>query len=153
MTNLIIAIADAPSNQGLAHSDGDARNAAPVERGRPHLTPHWCADDQPFALTVPGMMSVPYSIEVNDISLFAGKSLSGEAFYQIVVDQFDQLYKDGEKTGRVMSLCLHPFIINQPFRHKYLEKALQYIANHDGVWLTTSDDIAAHYAKNYMSAN
>ena len=113
----------------------------------------WCADDQPFALTVPGMMSVPYSIEVNDISLFVGKSLSGEAFYQIVVDQFDQLYKDGEKTGRVMSLCLHPFIINQPFRHKYLEKALQYIAKHDGVWLTTSDDIAAHYAKNYMSSN
>jgi len=113
----------------------------------------WCADDQPFALTVPGMMSVPYSIEVNDISLFVGKSLSGEGFYQIVADQFDQLYKDGEKTGRVMSLCLHPFIINQPFRHKYLEKALQYIATHDGVWLTTSDDIAAHYAKNYMSAN
>ena len=24
---------------------------------------------------------------------------------------------------------------------------------HDGVWLTTSDDIAAHYAKNYMSSN
>jgi allantoinase len=51
-----------------------------------------------------------------------------------------------------MSLCLHPFIINQPFRHKYLEKALEYITKHDGVWLTTSDDIAAHYAKNYMSS-
>jgi peptidoglycan/xylan/chitin deacetylase (PgdA/CDA1 family) len=112
----------------------------------------WCADDQPFALTVPGMMSVPYSIEVNDISLFVGKSLSGEAFYQVVVDQFDRLYKDGEKTGRVMSLCLHPFIINQPFRHKYLEKALEYITKHDGVWLTTSDDIAEHYAKSYMSS-
>jgi len=24
----------------------------------------WCADNQPFALTVPGMMSVPYSIDV-----------------------------------------------------------------------------------------
>ena len=31
----------------------------------------WCADDQPFALTVPGMMSVPYSIDVNDISVCA----------------------------------------------------------------------------------
>jgi allantoinase len=113
----------------------------------------WCADDQPFPLTVPGMMSVPYSIELNDISLFVGKSLSGEAFYQTVVDQFDQLYKDGEQTGRVMALCLHPFVVNQPFRQKYLEKALDYIARHDGVWLTTSDDIAAHYAKNYMPAN
>jgi allantoinase len=110
----------------------------------------WCADDQPFPLNISGMMSVPYSIEINDVSLFVGKSLSGEAFYQVVVDQFDQLYKEGEKSGRVMALCLHPFIINQPFRQKYLERALTYIAGHDDVWLTTSDDIAAHYAKNYM---
>ncbi len=111
----------------------------------------WCADDQPFPLNVPGMMSVPYSIELNDISLFVGKSLTGEDFYQIVVDQFDQLYKDGEKTGRVMALCVHPFIINQPFRHKYLEKALAYITGHDGVWVTTSDEIAEHYARDYMA--
>jgi allantoinase len=112
----------------------------------------WCADDQPFPLAIPGMMSVPYSIEINDISMFVGKSMSGDAFYQAVVDQFDQLYKDGEQTGRVMALCLHPFIINQPFRHKYLEKALDYIAQHDGVWLTTSDDIAAHYENNYLKS-
>jgi allantoinase len=109
----------------------------------------WCADDQPFPLTVPGMMSVPYSIELNDISMFIGKSLSGEGFYQMVVDQFDQLYKDSEKSGRVMSLCLHPFVINQPFRHKYLEKALEYIARRSDVWLTTSDEIAEHYAKTH----
>jgi len=112
----------------------------------------WCADDQPFPLAIPGMMSVPYSIEINDISMFVGKSMSGDAFYQAVVDQFDQLYKDGEQTGRVMALCLHPFIINQPFRHKYLGKALDYIAQHDGVWLTTSDDIAAHYENNYLKS-
>jgi allantoinase len=109
----------------------------------------WCSDDQPFPLNVPGMMSVPYSIELNDVTMFVGKSLTGEGFYQMVVDQFDQLYKDGEKTGRVMALCLHPFIINQPYRQKYLERALDYIAGHEGVWLTTSDEIAAHYAKNY----
>jgi peptidoglycan/xylan/chitin deacetylase (PgdA/CDA1 family) len=110
----------------------------------------WCADDQPFPLNVPGMMSVPYSIELNDITMFLGKSLSGEGFYQMVVDQFDRLYAEGEKSGRVMALCLHPFIINQPFRQKYLERALDYIAGHSDVWLTTSDDIAAHYAQNYM---
>jgi allantoinase len=111
----------------------------------------WCADDQPFPLNVPGMMSVPYSIEINDITLFVSKGLSGEAFYQMVVDQFDQLYKEGEQSGRVMAICLHPFVVNQPFRQKYLEKALAYIAGHDGVWLTTSDEIAAHYAANYMA--
>lgn len=64
-----------------------------------------------------------------------------------VVDQFDQLYADGESAGRVMALCLHPFIVNQPFRHPYLDRALAYIAGHDRVWLTTSDDIAEHYAQ------
>ena len=49
-----------------------------------------------------------------------------------------------------MALCLHPFIINQPFRQKYLDKALNYIARHSGVWLTTSDEIAAHYQEHYM---
>src|SRR5271169_6452480 len=107
----------------------------------------WCADEQPFPLTIPVMISVPYSLELNDITLFVGKNLSGEAFYQTVVDQFDQLYKDSEKSGRVMCLALHPFIINQPFRQKYLEKALEYIARRSDVWLTTSDDIAEHYVK------
>ncbi|WP_240167401.1 hypothetical protein [Streptomyces noursei] len=45
------------------------------------------------------------------------------------------------------SLVLHPFAINQPFRHKYLDQALEHIAQHPGVWLTTSDEIAEHYAR------
>jgi allantoinase len=109
----------------------------------------WCADDQPFALNVQGMFSVPYSIEINDITLCVGKSLSGADFCQMIVDQFDQLYKDSETSGRVMALCLHPFVSNQPHRQKYLEQALAYISRHEGVWLTTSDEIAAHYVGNH----
>jgi allantoinase len=105
----------------------------------------WCSDDQPFDLNVAGMMSVPYSIEVNDVTLFSGRNLSGEDFLQIVKDQYEQLSKDAVDSGRVMALCLHPFIINQPFRHKYLELALDFIAAQPDVWMTTSDDIAAHY--------
>ncbi len=110
----------------------------------------WCNDDQPFPVNVRQgrMISVPYSIEVNDVSIFAGKSIPAEAFYQIVVDQFDTLYEEGAHSGRVMALCLHPFIINQPFRQKYLDRALAYIAGHDDVWLTTSDEIADWYYAN-----
>jgi allantoinase len=110
----------------------------------------WCADDQPFALNVRGMMSVPYSLEINDITMCVGKSQSGEDFCQMIIDQFDQLYKDSEQSGRVMALCLHPFVSNQPHRQKYLERALEYISRHHDVWLTTSDEIAAHYAANYL---
>lgn len=114
----------------------------------------WCNDDQPYPLSLgPNrrMISVPYSIEINDISLFVGKSLTPWDFERIVRDHFDVLYAQAEatNTGLVMALCLHPFVTNQPFRHKYLASALQYIAQHEGVWLTTSDEIADYYLENY----
>jgi peptidoglycan/xylan/chitin deacetylase (PgdA/CDA1 family) len=114
----------------------------------------WCSDDQPFPLNVKAgrMISVPYSIELNDVSLFLGKSLSGPDFAQIVMDQFDVLYEEGARSGRVMCLALHPFIVNQPFRHKYLDKALDYIAGHEQVWLATSNEIAEWYFANGYDA-
>lgn len=105
----------------------------------------WCADDQPFPLNLPGMISVPYSVELNDVLMFVAKSLSAEEFYRAVVDQFDQLYAESAESGRVMALALHPFVIGQPNRARYLAKALEYITSHKDVWLTTSDEIAAHY--------
>lgn len=93
----------------------------------------WCADDQPFPLNVPGLISVPYSVELNDTMLFTQHRPSGEDFYRVVVDQFDQLYADSAQGGRVMALALHPFVIGQAFRHKYLDRALAYIAGHEGV--------------------
>ncbi|MBB6376742.1 peptidoglycan/xylan/chitin deacetylase (PgdA/CDA1 family) [Pseudonocardia eucalypti] len=108
----------------------------------------WTNDDQPFPLNVPGMYSVPYSVELNDIALFVGQTLSGPDFVRIVRDQLDQLYADSADGGRVMALALHPFVIGQAFRARYLDEALDYVVNHPGVWLTTSDEIAEHYAAN-----
>jgi peptidoglycan/xylan/chitin deacetylase (PgdA/CDA1 family) len=105
----------------------------------------WTNDDQPYELAVPGMLSVPYSIEMNDVTLFVSKSYTGPEFLQAVKDQLDQLYDDAAESGRVMALCIHPFSVNQPFRHKYLDQALEYIAGHEGVWLATSDQIADAY--------
>jgi peptidoglycan/xylan/chitin deacetylase (PgdA/CDA1 family) len=105
----------------------------------------WTADDQPFALNIPGMASVPYSVELNDIGLFVGKSFTGEDFYRAIVDQFDQLYRDGAQSGRVMALALHPFVTGQAYRAPYLARALDYISRHEGVWMTTSDEIAEHF--------
>ena len=105
----------------------------------------WTSDDQPYPLNVPGMISVPYSVELNDLGMFVSKGMTGPEALQMIKDQFDQLYHDSADSGRVMALALHPFVIGQAFRLKYLDHALEYIAQHDGVWLTTSDEIAAHY--------
>ena len=101
----------------------------------------WTMDDQPVALNVPGLYSVPYSVELNDLGL---RGLSGPDFAGTIVDQFDRLHAEG---GRVMALALHPFVAGQAHRARHLDAALAHIAGHDGVWLATSDEIAAHYAR------
>ncbi|MFD9560620.1 hypothetical protein [Streptomyces sp. NPDC059994] len=61
---------------------------------------------------------------------------------------------DAADSGRVTALALHPFVIGLPFRLKYLGQALEYGANHPGVWVTRSDEIAAHFVsgRNHASA-
>lgn len=104
----------------------------------------WTADDQPFPLTVPGMIGVPYSVELNDLQLF-GKGCTGPEFVRIVRDQYEQLRADSATGGRVLAIALHPFVTGQPFRAKYLDQALEFLAAQPDAWLTTSDDIAVHY--------
>jgi allantoinase len=106
----------------------------------------WCNDDQPFPLNVPGMISVPYSMDINDITLFVGRNLSGDDYVRAVIDTLDQLIEDSDPdNGRVMALPVHPFVVNTPSRHRYLARALQEISARDEVWVTTSDAIADHY--------
>jgi allantoinase len=107
----------------------------------------WTNDDQPYRLTVPGMLSVPYSVELNDLGIFEMKGFTGPEFLQMFVDHLDQLVSDSATSGRVMALALHPFVIGQPSRHRYLDTALEYAASHPQVWVTTSDAIADDYLR------
>jgi allantoinase len=107
----------------------------------------WTNDDQPYELSLPGMFSLPYTVEVNDLGMFSMKGMTGPEGLQMIKDQFDQLYEDSAESGRVMSLALHPFVSGQPFRHRYVAEAIDYIARHEGVWPTTSDAIVAHYRR------
>ena len=114
----------------------------------------WMHDDQPVPLKVKSgkMISIPYSCEVNDGSIFRW-SLEGDDLFQGCKDQFDVLYEEGAESGRVMCIPLHPFMIGQPHRVKYLEKTLDYVMSHDGVWQATAGEIAEHYfANNYDEA-
>ena len=117
----------------------------------------WFVDDQPFPINVPSgkLIGVPYSSEVNDAFLFPGypfSSFDAQEFVLICQDQFDVLYEEGAENGRVMCIALHPFLISQPHRQRYLDQALNYILGHSGVWLTTADDIADYYVTHYYDA-
>ena len=117
-----------------------------AELGGDHIL-DWCADDQPFPMNVKAgrMLSVPYSIELNDITQFVGHSCTGPAFEQMIDDQFEQLLADSATTGRVMAIAVHPFVIGQPFRMKYLAGTLERIVGHPDVWLPTTNEIADAY--------
>jgi peptidoglycan/xylan/chitin deacetylase (PgdA/CDA1 family) len=128
---------------GLTETHATPRLLA--DAGFTHLL-DWCCDDQPFRLNVPGMVSVPYSLDVNDYMMFmTGPGLTGADYERIALDQFEQLLEDSTTTGRVMALPLHTFIVGQPHRSKYLKRVLTTIASTPEVWMCTSDDIAEHF--------
>ncbi|MBM3526616.1 MAG: polysaccharide deacetylase [Alphaproteobacteria bacterium] len=112
---------------------------------------NWVNDEQPYPMKVKKgrMFSMPYSAEINDIPALLGLKQSPERFGQMICDQFDVLYEDGRTTGRVMSICLHPFLVGVPHRSKYLAKALAHIASRQEVWLATGSEIIDWYKKNY----
>ena len=55
------------------------------------------------------------------------------------------LYREGAKSGRVMAIALHPYLIGVPHRIGALDTALKYISKHKKVWKATGSEIARHY--------
>jgi len=111
----------------------------------------WGIDDQPIPMRVRSgrMVAIPYQQGLNDITVFVGQHHTPQQYLQMVCDQFDTLYREAAGGGKVMALPLHPYITGLAFRIKYLDRALEYICSHEGVWLTTAGEIANWYYQNY----
>jgi peptidoglycan/xylan/chitin deacetylase (PgdA/CDA1 family) len=115
----------------------------------------WFMDDQPFPLDVKSgkLVNVTYGWETNDARAMGGAAYGGtyetDYFLQICKDQFDVLYDEGAESGRVMCIALHPFLIGQPWRVRYLDDLFSYVLQHEGVWLTTAEAIADFYIAQY----
>jgi peptidoglycan/xylan/chitin deacetylase (PgdA/CDA1 family) len=112
----------------------------------------WCCDDQPFPMKVKkgSLISVPYSVDLNDIPAFVTQRLTPQQFYEMIKDQFDTLYREGVDQARVMCIATHPYLIGMPYRIGWLDKALEYIRTYRDVWVTSSGEIASWYYENYM---
>ena len=113
----------------------------------------WCSDDQPYRMKVKkgNLISMPYSLDINDIPAFLRFSKTTEEFYEMIKEQFDVLYEEGAASGRVMAIALHPFVIGQPHRIKCLDKALRYIKRHKDVWFATGSEIAKWYYEHHVN--
>jgi peptidoglycan/xylan/chitin deacetylase (PgdA/CDA1 family) len=107
----------------------------------------WPADDQPFWMRTRAgpILSVPYSIEINDSPALVFRQHSAREFEEMMIDQFDEMLVQSERRPLVYTVVLHPFVIGQPFRLRALRRALAHILRHrDQLWLTTPGEIARY---------
>jgi peptidoglycan/xylan/chitin deacetylase (PgdA/CDA1 family) len=107
----------------------------------------WCNDDRPYLLSEPNerIVSVPYSVELNDVTLLLAKGWTAQQYAEALINQFEALRESGRRSGVVMSIPLHPFLVGVPFRLAALKSVLAHIAGSGDAWLTTGDAIAEHY--------
>ncbi|MEX1250407.1 MAG: polysaccharide deacetylase family protein [Hyphomonas sp.] len=112
-------------------------------------------DDQPQPLkTRTGkLVSLPYSLEVNDVITYSVQGWSPARYTDILKRHFDQLLKEGERSGTVMCIPLHAYLVSQPHRLDPFEDALRHICAHrDDVWFATGAEIAGFFRDNYWDA-
>ena len=116
---------------------------------------NYAHDELPVPMRVRkgSLITMPYTLEINDVPTIMGKGTTAEDFGRMIRDQFDVLYEEGKTRPRVMSISLHPFISGHPFRMKHIAPALEYIASHAGIWKATGGEINDWYRANYMKSS
>jgi allantoinase len=107
----------------------------------------WPVDDQPIWMTTRAgpILTVPYPVELNDMSSLIGRRHTAHEFEAAMIDQFDEMLDQSRKYPLVYSVALHPFIIGQPLRLRALRRAIRHIMeHHDVLWITTPGEIARY---------
>ena len=117
-----------------------------AEAGIEYLS-DWVNDDQPYEIkTAHGpLVSIPYTVELNDIPMMLIQHHEAEEFYRRAKDQFETLYAEGAKSARVMAIAVHPYISGVPHRIKYFEKTFAYLRKQKGVLFWTGEEILDWY--------
>ncbi len=110
-------------------------------------------DDQPYLIQTPSgpIVATPYSVEMNDFTLFHRRGMTTSAVLETLKEQFDELYREGEESGRMMNIGLHPHVAGHPYRIRALREFLAYARGFDGVWWATREAVAEWYLENHAS--
>ncbi|MGH8166565.1 MAG: allantoinase PuuE [Woeseiaceae bacterium] len=110
------------------------------------------ADDLPYwdaTFDEPQLM-VPYTLDVNDMRFSTAQGFNtGRQFYHYLKDTFDELYAEGEESPKMMSVGLHCRLAGRPGRTAALRRFLQYVVEHDDVWVARRIDIARHWRERH----
>jgi allantoinase len=107
----------------------------------------WVLDDQPCEIqTTSGpLVSIPYTVEMNDIAMMALQHHPSQEWLQRGIDHFERLYAESERITRVMAVSIHPYITGAPHRIGYLERLYEHMRAHPGVLMWTGEQILDWY--------
>lgn len=91
------------------------------------------------------LVSLPYSIHLNDSPLVGRSQHSGRTFARLVREQFEERWWEGAQRPQILAVCLHPYAISTPARHAHLAEVLEYVLRHDGVVSVTGAELVEHH--------
>jgi hypothetical protein len=87
------------------------------------------------------VVSIPYSVEINDIAMMVIQNHSAEEMLRRGKDHFDRLYEESATSCRVMAIAVHPYISGVPHRIRYLEELYRHVLAKPGVVHWTGETI------------
>jgi putative urate catabolism protein len=112
------------------------------------------SDELPYWLKKPDggkHLIIPYTLDANDMRFATPQGFNtGEHFYQYLKDSFDYLYEEGlHGAPKMMSVGLHCRLAGRPGRALGLAKFIDYVMQHEKIWLPRRIDIARHWHENF----
>jgi len=110
------------------------------------------ADDLPYWIKTAGTephLVIPYTLDANDMRFVNAQGFGGgDQFFSYLKDSFDVLYAEGETSPKMMSVGLHCRLVGRPGRAAALMRFLDYVLQHERVWVPTRLQIAQHWHAN-----
>ena len=105
-------------------------------------------DDLPYWTRAAGRphLVVPHTFATNDNKYARGWWGTSDDFFTWARDTFDVLYREGATAPKMMSVSLHLRISGHPGRSAGVERFLDHVLRHEGVWISRRVDVARHWA-------
>ena len=110
-------------------------------------------DDVPYILDVDGrnFLTIPYAVDTNDEKFWPPPMVAGfsrpDHFFDVMRESFDELYEEGRKLPRMMSVGMHLRISGRPSRASQVFRFIQYAKECPDVWFARRVDIARWWLK------
>ncbi|KAA1244946.1 polysaccharide deacetylase family protein [Aquimarina sp. RZ0] len=104
----------------------------------------WVNDEMPYDFNVKNgkLTAMPLSTELEDFFIILNNLHTAGDWADQVEDAFHFLLEETKtQGGRILSLNIHPWVLGQPHRIKYLERVLDFLTGHHEVWSASASDI------------